>query len=781
MTKKRDYEEGFFDNFIGHLVHVECKSWNHDFALKTWGPNYHKKTAIGEIRQVRQKRDTGHPKFNIYFKDTDEVYTNYDLDYVLKYSLDVSLQYHHLKAEYIVRKAREATAEVQRGQAESEEEEFLNDSRKREEERNAEELNPPKKAAKKRGGNAPVLAGREKKKQRAAPDRGANPLAKTTDNAEDQDLNIDLSENDDGDLDEESDNESDEEGGYGDNTPEQELEADDSDFLQWQYQTPPVQPANPFRGASGPTHGLSAEVATPIDYFNLFISTYFWTRFAQYTNAKARSTEVEQDGHVRAWYNTCGAEMKAWVASVIYFCVCKTLTFEQFYNCTVDPSRCKKWFPSWRRWTSIKRFFKVSDPEKDPHNKQDREYKVRELFDHFISACRANYWPDMSIALDEAVKKFKGRCSFKQYIKNKPVKWGIKIFCVCCSLTSYLWNAYFYVGKSRSADDEHEDVSVTHQTVIKLLTPLKGKNHHVYMDNYYTGIPLFKELQSMDIYATGTVRTNRKGLDPKVTMRKQEETFLKKKPGTTRFSSCGQLVYAAWFDKRPVHMLSNCHLPVGDDTVEHWFTARRGEVATTASGKILKQISICPIVKWYRKWMGAVDRFDQYRAYIRLEMRTAKFWHVMFWFIVESALVNSWILYKSTMKLAGLELAYTHLEFRLAIVLALAAEWEDMGCVFNPDNLANASPRSLLKIRPAKKVRASFGERENARYSSNDMHFSMLADIPKLEGQKTKNRQLRCINPGCEKAKTTKWCSACFAPLCFPKCYMEYHTQEKAN
>ena len=109
--------------------------------------------------------------------------------------------------------------------------------------------------------------------------------------------------------------------------------------------------------------GLNIEVATPIDYFNLFISVYFWTRFAQYTNAKARSIEVEQDGHVRAWYNTCGAEMKAWVASVIYYCVCKTLTFEQFYNCTVDPSRCKKWFPSWRRWTAIKCFFKVSDPE----------------------------------------------------------------------------------------------------------------------------------------------------------------------------------------------------------------------------------------------------------------------------------------------------------------------------------------------------------------------------------------------------------------------------------
>ena len=69
--------------------------------------------------------------------------------------------------------------------------------------------------------------------------------------------------------------------------------------------------------------------------------------------------------------------------------------------------------------------------------------------------------------------------------------------------------------------------------------------------------------------------------------------------------------------------------------------------------------------------MGAVDRFDQFRAYIRLEMRTGKFWHVMFWFVVESAMVNAYILYKITREFANLPVEYTHLQFRLAIVMAL--------------------------------------------------------------------------------------------------------------
>ena len=177
------------------------------------------------------------------------------------------------------------------------------------------------------------------------------------------------------------------------------------------------------------------------------------------------------------------------------------------------------------------------------------------------------------VSVDEAVKKFKGRCLFKQYIKGKPVRFGIKIFCLCCSATSYLFNAIFYIGKSDILPAKES--SITKETVIQLMQPLAGKHHQVCMDDYYTCLPLFKELASMQILATGTVRTNRKGLDPYVTMKKSEEKALKKNPGSTRFSSCGRYVYVSWFDKRPVYMLSNCHQPV---------TRRRGGALVSSQG-----------------------------------------------------------------------------------------------------------------------------------------------------------------------------------------------------
>jgi hypothetical protein len=87
-------------------------------------------------------------------------------------------------------------------------------------------------------------------------------------------------------------------------------------------------------------------------------------------------------------------------------------------------------------------------------------------------------------------------------------------------------------------------------------------------------------------------------------------------------------VYAGWFDKRVVHVLSNCYQPIGNDNVEHWYNAKKGEKPTTAFGKVQKELS--PIVKAYQTWMGAVDRFDQFCAYIHLEMRTTNFCTLLF-------------------------------------------------------------------------------------------------------------------------------------------------------
>jgi Transposase IS4 len=55
----------------------------------------------------------------------------------------------------------------------------------------------------------------------------------------------------------------------------------------------------------------------------------------------------------------------------------------------------------------------------------------------------------------------------------------------------------FYVGKSDIPTQKK--ASITQNSVVQLLQPLAGRYHRVNMDNYYTGLPLFKQLSNMEI------------------------------------------------------------------------------------------------------------------------------------------------------------------------------------------------------------------------------------------------------------------------------------------
>ena len=47
-------------------------------------------------------------------------------------------------------------------------------------------------------------------------------------------------------------------------------------------------------------------------------------------------------------------------------------------------------------------------------------------------------------------------------------------------------------------------------------------------------------------------------------------------------------------------------------------------------------------------------------------------------------MVNAWVLYKATRGAAELQLVFDYVEFRRYIAFALAAEWDAMGCQYNP-------------------------------------------------------------------------------------------------
>jgi hypothetical protein len=772
-----------YDDLENVEVVVPCSSWDHEEAVKCWGDDYGKLTCRGIIRKVSMRRNGKEPRFEIEFPDKkgQNSFVGFDLNYVMSYADEVPLRYHKLKAEHIMKGAKKAELAMlkEASSPKNAKKAGLNletkydtpvGMRKAVSESDMDLKMPAADEAAKQAGQKTASNTESKKRSNASTNRDGK--KKKTSKPEEYSFHDDSSSAEETDNDPDNDEET------------QDLLSEDAALVDaegkdishfnadlWRPNVLPDQNEIPFLGKSGPQHTLSPSTATPFEYFCLFIPIFYWDRWAKFTNEKADAFKNGVGtGQGRHWESTSGAEIKAWVASVIWWCLGVTQSMECYWADSYERSKMKQWF-SYKRWVQLKRFFKVSSPVEDDANKGDKLQKVREIWDDFIGRCKMLFALAQQIGIDEAIKKFKGRCSFKQYIKSKPVRWGLKIFCVCCSLTGYLWNATIYVGKDDTEEDKKKEISTTHFLVKNLLTPLSGKNHIAHMDNWFTSIPLFNDLAVLLIWCCGTIRVNRKGLCKYVTMLKKEETTLKKNPGTIRWASYGYLCYISWFAKRAVHMLTNCYMPQAvsenqPSTVMHWFS-EKGE-------KVQREIPRPPAVSEYNLYMGAVDMFDQYRSYVKIELRSRKFWHPLFWFIIEAALINSWLLYKATRELAMLPLEYTLFTFRKSVALALVAEWENMGCK-NRTCLLTPTKKMQENKAPSRSHLKKCNLEERTRFNSPDGHLSAFQKIPLREDSKLKVRQMLCQQ--CRTRRTTYWCKQCEQPLCQGFCFQQFHNR----
>ncbi len=71
---------------------------------------------------------------------------------------------------------------------------------------------------------------------------------------------------------------------------------------------------------------------------------------------------------------------------------------------------------------------------------------------------------ELHCTIDEAMIPFKGQLKFKQYMKDKPTKWGIKVFVLSDSITGYVKRLQVYTGKG--IDSGATDVGLCSRVVL---------------------------------------------------------------------------------------------------------------------------------------------------------------------------------------------------------------------------------------------------------------------------------------------------------------------------
>ena len=136
-----------------------------------------------------------------------------------------------------------------------------------------------------------------------------------------------------------------------------------------------------------------------------------------------------------------------------------------------------------------------SDPD------YDRLCKVRSILSFIQDACGANYISSRHQSIDEAMIAFKGRSSMQQYMPQKPTKRGFKVWVRADSKNGYVSQLECYTGRQGNT----AEVGLGGNVVTRLTRSLVGQHYCVYMDNFFSGVPLFRNLLEDDIYATGTL------------------------------------------------------------------------------------------------------------------------------------------------------------------------------------------------------------------------------------------------------------------------------------
>ncbi|XP_023230290.1 piggyBac transposable element-derived protein 4-like [Centruroides sculpturatus] len=495
-------------------------------------------------------------------------------------------------------------------------------------------------------------------------------------------------------------------------------------------ENPPAAPPRfPFQGTPGCNFTLD-NYFDPLAYFLLFFDLNLITTIVTETN---RFAMQQARASTDTWEPVSIEEMFVFLA----ICIMEGILYkpdEKMYwsrnELFLTPSFSK--LMTKKKFLTIKKYLHFADtdtfdPETHPNPKLN---KIWPLIEHLNFKFSTLYTPEEDITVDESLLLFKGRLSWKQYIRSKRARFGIKFYNLCESSSGYLWNFTIYTGKGTVLNEKYKNMPLTTQIVLTLVEPLLGKGYCLTTDNFYTSPQLADYLLSFQTDYCGTLRLTRRDVPNEIQRKK-----LKK--GETVAMQRGKVLIQKWQDKKTVTMLSTFHSPKLIST-------------QTRSGT---QVMKPECVLHYNQKMGGVDLLDQHiHNYHLARKRGKKYYKKIFFQLLDLSIYNAHVLYKKN----GGE--RNNLSFRMNLVDRLVMTYRTETMIGQHSRTRTPGPLRLV-----------------------ERHFP--AFIPPTE---KKANPTRCCAVCCNRRddsgkkirkETRYWCPKCEVALCPAPCFEIYHTK----
>lgn len=267
-------------------------------------------------------------------------------------------------------------------------------------------------------------------------------------------------------------------------------------------------------------------------------------------------------------------------------------------------------------------------------NDTDRIWRVRRMVDIFNDNIIQFGIFTTALSIDEMMVKFYGRLAIKQFIKAKPIRFGIKQWGIC-SANGYLFYFEVYCGKNSEKEVKLSKIAQGSRVVIQMLEKLlrntpanKIGQYHIYFDNLFCCPDLLIHLKKLGLRATGVVRNDRI----------QAENVLEKDAPRGTYAVQQDIFSGMNFisvqDSKKVSIISTAAGVTPLSTVQRY---------VKGDGK--KNLEFPNAFYIYNQFMGGVDVHDGHCNNLLPSIRSKKWTWVIFMRIIQAAITNATVLY----------------------------------------------------------------------------------------------------------------------------------------
>ena len=387
-----------------------------------------------------------------------------------------------------------------------------------------------------------------------------------------------------------------------------------------------------------PGHYTRGSLTKAINFFDMFFTDNMLSEIVSHTNSYAQekicfevvSSYTKSDG---SWKDVTADEIKRFIALLIHFGVVHVQGDVQrnWSTKTLYHGLWARAILPRERFFAILAFLHVVDPAtEDPDNKLR---KVDSFINHFKQRCSELYTPREHVAIDERMVKSRHRSGFRQYIRDKPTKWGIKLWVLADSSNGYTVDFNIYIG--RAAGQEVSENGLGYDVVMRLMAPYHNLGYHLFVDNFYSSLILFRDLFANGILATGTILDRRRSFP--AALKNTKEWAKGKERGSMRWVRDPPCLVLQWVDNKVVSMITT----VGNAN-DHVQVSRKQKNAGTWTNIHVRQPQI---FQTYNLKMNAVDRSDQILSTFNIQRKCLQWWKTLFFHLIDIAVVNSYILF----------------------------------------------------------------------------------------------------------------------------------------